>query len=227
MEIKNRLENHLDMLFAQVPPSRPAFELKEELLTNSLERYNDLRAKGFDEEEAFSSVVGSIGNISELVAALPQEEDTAFVFAMEEERRSRRALVVTVSVGLYILAVAVLFLSFFLSTMLWSKLLFVGLAVTAALCIVPTCMLVYNSYRWPTPKQNTNSFYSAEDQTQRNKKAKAVHGSISSLLWIITVIAYMLISFSTGAWAITWIIFLVSACIETVIGLMFRLGGVK
>lgn len=224
MEVKDRLERHLETLFAQVPPSRAAFELKEELLTNSLERYDDLRTRGLSEDEAFSAAVGNIGNVNELLAALPKE-DEPFVFAMEEERRSRNALIVTVSVGLYILAAAVLFVGLFLSTIFWQSILYIALGLTAVLCIVPTCLLVYNAYRWPTPKQQNSQGYEVNPQPKDQKRMKAVRGSISSLLWPVTVILYMLISFSTGAWYITWVIFLISACIESVINLLFRLGG--
>lgn len=73
--MNEKIRNHIEMLFFNAPRTRRAFELKEELLSNSEERYQDLIANGVSPEDAFQNVVNSIGNVSELFLGL---EDFAF-----------------------------------------------------------------------------------------------------------------------------------------------------
>ena len=52
---------------------------------------------------------------------------------------------------------------------------------------------------------------------------KRVRKSINSALWAIITVLYFLISFSTGAWYITWIIFLIGVAVENIIKAIFEL----
>ena len=47
---------------------------------------------------------------------------------------------------------------------------------------------------------------------------KVLRSGLSSILWLLTVIAYFLISFASGAWATTWLIFIFGAILQTVLG---------
>ena len=71
MEARERIRQQLDELFALAPQNRAAWELQEELLANSMEKYQDLLADGMDEESAMQTVLAGIGNVDELIAALP------------------------------------------------------------------------------------------------------------------------------------------------------------
>lgn len=52
-----------------------------------------------------------------------------------------------------------------------------------------------------------------EQQQEEMKKRKAYQ----SAFWLIVVAVYFLISFGTGAWYITWIIFLIGAATEQIV----------
>ena len=54
---------------------------------------------------------------------------------------------------------------------------------------------------------------------QKNKAAEAIIGSF----WLIAVCVYIVVSFMTGAWHITWIIFLIAAAIASMIRGLFML----
>ena len=47
------------------------------------------------------------------------------------------------------------------------------------------------------------------------------------LLWTVVTLVYLAVSFLTFQWQITWIIFLIGACLEAAINLAFRLGEMK
>lgn len=151
-EARRQLQQHIAELFAaefggpDVPRSRAAFELEEEVLSNSLERYDDLTADGMEPVAAYNSVVGNIGDIHELTAALPEapgrrHDDPARARARYEESRKRRTLL----------------------------------------------------------------------------------GGVSGLIWILCVIVFFVVSFATGGWAFTWMIFLVGACAQIVAALILKL----
>lgn len=59
-----------------------------------------------------------------------------------------------------------------------------------------------------------------EERKENHKKANDVLASLSSILWIATVIGYVLISFSIGRWHLTWLVFLYSSILETIIGMV-------
>ena len=58
-----------------------------------------------------------------------------------------------------------------------------------------------------------------ENGKQKNKAVDAIIGSF----WLIAVCAYIIVSFTTGAWHITWIIFLIAAAIASMIRGIFML----
>lgn len=222
MGIRKRLQQHIDGLFAEVPRSRASYELQEELLANLVARYDDLVAQGKGEEEAYQSVVAGIGNIEELTAGLPNNDPE--YTEISSEHRAKSALIKTISVGLYILAGIVLFIGLYLGNAVDENLFTVGMIAALAVCIIPTCLLVYSAARWP--QYNKKEETMVEDFKAWNndaKKTKALRGSISALLWTLTVVVYLAVSFWTWSWQVTWIIFPVAACIETVITLIFRL----
>ena len=56
-----------------------------------------------------------------------------------------------------------------------------------------------------------------------SNKEKALKKSISSIVWTFALVTYFLVSFSTYEWHITWIIFPIAACIQSIIGLLFSM----
>ena len=231
MDVRERLQRHLNILFEKAPHVREVFDLQEELLANSLARFNDLTERGMPEEDAYQSVIGSIGNVDELIAALPHSSAGAAIDGIDgsafplddEERRARSALITTVAVGLYVLAGAVFFGGIFFGSM-WDSAVLLGLVIAVLICIAPTCLLVYNAYRWPKyGKKSETVVENFKEWNNNSQKSRALRKAISSVLWTGTLILYFLISFSSGAWYITWVIYLIAGCVESVVGLLFRI----
>ena len=52
-----------------------------------------------------------------------------------------------------------------------------------------------------------------------------IRGTLCCLLWIATLAVYMLVSFYTGQWEITWVIFLGAAFTHSLIYALFSIGG--
>ncbi len=224
--MNERLRNHIEKLFDDAPTTRKAFELKEELLANSEERYQDLIASGVSPDDAFKHVISSIGNVSELfrgLEAAPMEDRT------ETEARTRKvALIKAAAVGLYIFSVF-LFLTFAMFDMYSPlDLSTIGLAVMVFIAIIPTCMLVYVSNMYPgySKKEDTivEDFKEWKSSTARTKSIK---NAVTSIVWTLTLLLYFIISFATFAWYSTWIIFIAGACVQAIVELAFHLKELK
>ncbi len=57
----------------------------------------------------------------------------------------------------------------------------------------------------------------------QNKQRKTAIGSVSGAIWALTVAFYFVVSFSTGAWHISWIIFLIAFAVNMIIKALFDL----
>jgi hypothetical protein len=47
-----------------------------------------------------------------------------------------------------------------------------------------------------------------------SEQKRMLFKSVSSLLWLAITIIYLLVSFTTGAWHISWIIFLIGSFVQ-------------
>ena len=69
--MNQKINHYIDGLFERLPQSREAEELREELLANLNDRYEDELARGAGEEEAFQRAIESLGDLSEALGELP------------------------------------------------------------------------------------------------------------------------------------------------------------
>lgn len=228
MEIKTRLQNYIGQMFETAPKTRAAQELQEELLANCMEKYDDLTAQGMVPEAAYQSVVAGIGNAQELARALPAEQ-TPISPEWEAERRKRTAVVTAIAVGLYVLALVVLFSGVFLGNVTSDSIMvFIGLIVAGLICIVPTGMLVYNAVRWPKYEKIEETVVEEfKEWSSGTKKKKSMFKAVSAVIWSVALVLYFAVSFKTFYWSITWIVFLIAACAEAVTYLVFTYKELK
>lgn len=226
--MNEKIREHIETLFEDAPKTRKALELKEELLANSEERYQDLIAHSVSSEDAIKNVINSIGNVSELFQGL---EDNGGEDVNEREARIRKAAFYkTIAIGLYIFSVVV-----FLTCGLFGEsintrvdLAAIGLIIMLLIDIIPTCMLVYISSTFPKyKKQEDTVVEDFKEWKSGSVKTKSVKSAINSVIWTSTVLLYFAISFATYAWYATWIIFLVALCVQAVVELLFRLKEIK
>lgn len=87
----------------------------------------------------------------------------------------------------------------------------------------------YNSYNGQQNGQyNSYNRHPNHGQYQNydcyNCHERAIRKSVKSIVWLLIVIVYFLLSFSTGAWHVTWLIFLVGACVSSITNLIINLG---
>lgn len=217
-----KLQKNVEDLFENAPKTHRAYELKEELLSNLIDKYNDLVSSGKSEEEAFKSVMSGIGDIDELIKGLKDQD----VLNYEEiqKRREKSALVLSVSVGLYIMSVVVLLL--FTEVFQVNEVISVCFMLT--IDAIATGLIIYNAAsRSKYIKADDTLVEEFKEWKSVNSKEKELLKSIKSIVWLITLALYFILSFTFGIWAFSWIIFIIGAAVEKVISLSFELRKYK
>ena len=63
--MKEKIRKHINGLFTEAPKTRKAMELKEEMIQNTIEKYEDLVSEGYQEADALQNVIDSIGDVIE------------------------------------------------------------------------------------------------------------------------------------------------------------------
>ena len=216
--MNERLRNKVDELFAGAPRTRRANDLKEELLANLTDKYNDLIAAGKSEDEAYNDVVDGIGDVDELLRGL--KESDVFNYEKREKERRKYALTLAVSVSLYILSVVIMILG----VSVFGDSGVISVCIMLAIIAVATGLIIYATVSRPKYVKEDGSM------VEEFKEWKSVHSernkilqSVKSIMWTLIVVVYLLISFMSGEWGITWIIFIIGAALERIIVLVFQL----
>lgn len=223
--MKEKIKQHFNEIFADAPKTRKAFDLKQEMMQNAMDKYDDMITDGYSEEDAYQNVIESIGNVSEL---FPEVEERNLLTLSEKDRK-KKAMLTAVAVGLYIFAGVVFF--FFgavvneLPGNYGVDFASLGFVIAVLICIAPTIMLVYAANMYPDymKKEKRDMVEQYKEDKYNSNKEKAVKRSINSIIWTLALILYFVFSFTTYMWHITWIIFLIAACVEMIVGLYFNI----
>ncbi len=212
--MENNIRDYVASLFEQAPDTRQAADLKHELTQNLLEKYRDLINQGYSEEAAYNSAISGIGDINELLSGLNSPAQDAEFMA----RKSSHAAKIAIAVAMYIVAV--------LPVIILGNTL--GVVLMFALAAAATGLIVYASMTKPRYQKAQDTV--VEDFKQWNSETsgrREARKAISSALWCIIVVLYFVLSFSTGAWNVTWVIFLIGVALDNILSAAFAIkkGG--
>lgn len=206
----NKIKKYVDKLFEDGPKNRRTYELKEEILANLNDRYNDLIESGVDENTAYSRAISNIGDVEELI-----QKNTASI-EQEEKYRKKSEIRTSIAIMLYILCPVPVI-------MFGDN---IGVIVLFLFIASATGMLIYNPYEPQKALKVDDDLYKEfidwKENTQENRKLEK---QVSSIVWSITTIVYLLISFNYGNWHISWVIFLIGGVVQKIIRACFDLKG--
>lgn len=286
--MREQLVQYINLLFAE---TESAEEIREEIMQNSLDRYDDLIRMGSSPESAYQKTIAGIGNLEEILGSVRKEDAYPPQAPIQEQNFSKipisqvmRAIAVglyiicliptialdavnlgsigfmgtllivaaatmlmiyfpkkksaeaaaaepaftapepavirllhTAAIGMYILSLTPLIL---LDTIGWSDL---GVCITLLIVACATVLLMVfrkgksageaspepMQKRFPEPNETANSF----------KK------NLDKLISQIGLVLYFVISFTTGAWGITWVIFLLIPAVRGLVNALIDLKG--
>lgn len=197
--MREQLAQYVELLFAGAPDSE---EIKEEILQNTLDRYDDLIAQGKVPQAAYRLAIAGIGDISEILGtAQPESEFTEIPRQAQPETTDSpwKKNVRAIAIGLYIISVIPLFI---LSEAGYDTL---GLCATLSIVAVATAAIVMAGKKEPDE---------GEHKTEASSPRQELDKSVRSLIGIVTLAVYLILSFVTGAWFITWLIFPISGAVR-------------
>jgi len=65
------------------------------------------------------------------------------------------------------------------------------------------------------------------EKTKEEKKRNEIEKSVKTIVWCLCVVIYFVVSFTTMAWQVTWIIFIIGSVIDEIVRLLFMLKDEK
>lgn len=201
-----RIEEYVNNLFSNISSTKGSEEVKEELLTSLLDKYHDLLKNNMSDKDAYNKVILSVKSPNELCNE----------YAMEitkgdwDEKKSAR--ITSISAMMYILCP--------FSVIVFDEVGFelLGIGIMFLLIAIATGLLIYN-YMTKPQYLKRDSFQDESSNIYKSIRAKK---SIENAMWSIIVVIYLLISLISGAWHITWVIFVIGVAVDKVIRAYFE-----
>ena len=149
---------------------------------------------------------------NELLNGTKEEKEEKEVEVINNDNKKKRAIIISIAVFLYFTAliwIVVSEVAFNLNE---------GFMVGGffLICAIATCLLIYQGIVLSTTI--------TKKRKEKSNDEKKMDG-IVELVSIIFAIIYLLVSFLTGAWHITWIIWLVFAAVQAIIKILFGMKG--
>lgn len=214
--MREHLIQYVSLLFAGAPDSE---EMKQEILQNTLDRYDDLVSQGKTPEAAYRLAISGIGDINELLGSethpVPYVQQTTTAVTEPLDTPLKKILR-AVAVGLYILCpIPLIVLGIFESDMMST----IGLCGTLTLVAVATVLMILCRKK-DTEDEDKKSSHTDTYVSPKQELRKSIRSVIRS----IGLAVYLVLSFVTQAWFITWMVFPIIACIQ---GLVFACMDLK
>lgn len=198
--MREQLIQYVNLLFAG---AADCDEIKQEILQNTLDRFDDLVAQGKSPEAAYRLAISGIGDINEILGTAshsPAASAPADVYAIQPETEGniKRKKIRGFAVMLYILCV----IPVILLSELGAEVL--GVCLTLAIVAFATYLMII------TGKKDDDD--EEDEEKHINEPKHPLKESIGKVIWVLGLVAYFALSFTTGAWHITWLIFPILAC---------------
>lgn len=204
--MREQLIQYVSLLFAGASDCE---DIKQEILQNTLDRYDDLIAEGKSPEAAYRLAITGIGDINEILGRDPQIAPPQPAPAKEQDSLLKKCLRAA-AIFLYIICPIPLFI---LSEFLGMDT--IGLCGTISIVAVATVLMILGGKK---QKGAVTPASEPEVLTPQQELSKSIGG----MIWAVGLALYFLLSFATGAWHITWVIFpligAVRGLVQAVIG---------
>lgn len=210
--MNNKLKSYVNGLFADCPKTKKAQELKEEMLSNLSEHFNEAIKNGYSENDAYTEAISKLGNINELLQSIMPDKDLAEKI---NAFKAKKAKITAIAVMLYIIGTAI----------------FIGIPGVAALthssnialCGIIGLITLLIFVNMSAPQEIMPYIAEKEDNwIDKTTKNGALIGMINDICPIIILVAYFIISFTTRAWQITWVIFLLNPVITAILKIIAK-----
>lgn len=201
--MREQLIQYVNLLFAG---NNGVEDIKQEILQNTLDRYDDLVAQGKSPEAAYRLAISGIGDINEILGgtyaqATPDFQSIPAYRVDPEEEPVLNSIMRAVAIGMYIISIIPLIVldRFGLAE--------IGLCGTLLIVAAATVILILFKKKGETPDSPARS----ADPGSPSSELKT---SVRKLISALGLAVYLILSFLTGAWFITWLVFPITAAVQ-------------
>lgn len=221
--MRNKLICYVNSIFEGIPNTPEVQELREEILQNTLDRYDEECARGVSETVSYNVAVMSIGDTDELLAAYRKPK---------KEKKSSRRVCVAIAIALYILCVVPPAVA---DEMGWPEAL--GVSLMFLMIAAATALIILSGGREKpaAPKASApqgvpvqpaaQPVQAASAQEERSSAVKILRGVLTPLYWLAAVGLFLAAGFA-GYWYVAWVIFIAAGAVGDVItGIVYMAKG--
>ncbi len=221
--MRNKLICYVNSIFEGIPNTPEVQELREEILQNTLDRYDEECTRGVSETVAYNVAVMSIGDTDELLAAYRKPK---------KEKKSSRRVCVAIAIALYILCVVPPAVA---DEMGWPEAL--GVSLMFLMIAAATALIILSGGREKpaAPKASApqgvpvqpaaQPVQAASAQEERSSAVKILRGVLTPLYWLAAVGLFLAAGFA-GYWYVAWVIFIAAGAVGDVItGIVYMAKG--
>lgn len=192
--MKRELHRKIESICNEIGTSAASAACED--IVHDLESEYDKRVSvGMSELDAYRDVLKNIDEIKKKLDSLPKTDAETAEKAAKESLKNLKNILGKVSTIMWLSIVILFFYASFTSGN-WH--------------------ISWLIFLWGSICQNVLDMVINYNKGKPLKKV--LRSGLSSILWLLTVIAYFLISFASGAWATTWLIFIFGAILQTVLG---------
>lgn len=198
--MREQLEKYVELLFAGNPGSE---DIKQEILQNTLDKYDDYVAQGKSAEAAYRLAIAGIGDISEILGNPAEATPSPAPATIDTDYRGKpvtpmwKKIFRAIAVSLFILSlIPVIVLS-------EAGLENIGIVAMLAMVALGVAILLIAG--------GSETAEKVEKKDEDNSPDGKLKNAIGNVITVVGLITYFAISFKSGAWHITWLVFPIMA----------------
>ena len=217
--MNDMIKNHVGALFAGAPPTRRANDLKDEMVSNLTARYHDLLSQGMDEDAAYKTTIDGIGDISELINSLREQE--VFDPVQAQIQRQKSALLISSAVALYIVSFVFPIIFGAMYGDIDTPQGIIGMSLMLTCWAAATGLLVYNGVSKPQYVKYEDTIVEDFKEWKSDKvKKDALLKSIYSIVYMGATVLFFILGVFFNAWHPGWLVFLLAPIVVQIIKLV-------
>ena len=206
--MRDKLTDYVELLFAG---AADADEIREEILRNTLDKYDDLVGQGKSPEAAYRLAISGIGDVNEILGnpqASPGPITPAHVFDGSSEHAHKGPKMRAAAVAMYILCPVPLFILREIGSGV------IGLSLMFLLIAAATALLIL------APKDPERA---SKDDRDEVEEFRNINPDLKKRIDTLALVLYFAVSFITKAWHVTWLIFPIKSCVFHLINAIYDL----
>ena len=213
--MREKLISYVNLLFAG---TEGVEDIQQEILQNTLDRFDDLVSRGSTPENAYRQAIAGIGDVNAILGGEQPPEEAEPDYNPRPEFEGTAPAVArmmrAVAIFLYIVSPVPLIL---LDSIGWDN---AGVCILLVIVAIATLLLL-------TFRDNKKEKKATEEKkvTQTSTSNSGLEKSIKKLMRTVALVLFFLVSFATGAWVVTWLIFPIEKALEGVVCAALDLKG--